>query len=292
MGLRWISSNGTRYAASILSQTQLERPQVNCRAASGLFLGLRDQSSCSLDLLVDVEKLLKSKTHLTQSERYRMRSKIMIILLGAILACSSVVYAVPTYYLANGALPTDLGVLTAERNVWQSAAGVSLSMEGFESFSAGNPLDFGPFTATLIDGIGFTQISGNSLVTTEGNSVMDFVTLGSTAVEFSFDNAINAFGIDITSIDFPTTTVSFLDDNGTVLNDFAIDGQFAGATFFGVINDQSFSKARFNFTGNEFLNLDYLQYGSNPENTVPEPGTLSLLGLGLVGAAVTLLRKR
>ena len=217
-----------------------------------------------------------------------MRLRTMMFLLGAILACSSVVYAVPTYYLASGALPADLGVLQAGRNVWQTAVGGSLSTEGFESFSPGNPIDFGAFTATLFGGYGFEQTSGNNLITTEGNSVLTF-SYGYTAVEFSFDNAINSFGIDVTSIDFaPPTTVSFLDENGNFLNDFAIHNVWAGATFFGVINDQAFSKARFEFTGSEVLNFDYLQYGGS---TVPEPGTLSLLGLGLVGVAGALRRK-
>jgi hypothetical protein len=233
-------------------------------------------------LVFDLQ-MKKQETNLNFSpdrRRDQMRSRIMLILLGAILACSSVVYAIPTYYLAQGALPGDLATLQAGRNAWQAAYGGSLSMEGFESFSPGNPLDFGPFTATLFGGSGFNQISGNNLITTEGNSVLSFE-YGYTAVEFSFDAAINSFGIDITSIDFaPPTTVSFLDDNGNFLNDFAIHDQWAGATFFGVINDQAFSKARFNFTGSEILNFDYLQYGAG---VVPEPGTLMLLGSGLLG---------
>lgn len=217
------------------------------------------------------------------------------VLLAALLACgSSVAFGLPTYFQADGALPGDWGLLTAERNLFRGAAaagGVSLTMEGFESFSPGNPLDFGPFTATLTAGTGFEQFVGNPLITTEGNSVLTFFTLGSTAVEFSFDAPINAFGVDITSIDYaPPTTVSFLDDNGNFLNDFAVHGQWAGATFLGVLNSQPFSKARFDFAGSEYLNFDQLEFG--PSGVVPEPRTLSLFGLGLVGALGALRGRR
>lgn len=221
-----------------------------------------------------------------------MKLRTILILL---LVSSTAALASPTYYLANASIPNgEVGILQAERAIWQADVGFGpLYTEGFESFTDGNPIDFGDFTATLINGGGFWQQSGNDLVTTEGNSVMYFDMYGynnSTAVEFAFDEAIYAFGVDITSIDFaPPTTVTFLDDNGNVLNDFAIQGVWGGATFLGVINDQAFSKARFNFTGDEFLCFDYLQYGGA---AIPEPTTLTLLGLGLLGAIGVIRRRR
>jgi hypothetical protein len=163
---------------------------------------------------------------------------------------------------------------------------VVLSSEGFEVFAAGNPIDFGPFTIELVDGNGFSQISGNNLITTEGDSVISFETLGSTVVDFAFDNPINAFGVDITSIDFAPTTVSFLDDLGNTLDDFAM-AEFAGATFFGVTNNVAFSTVRFTFTGAEILNFDNLQFGAR--SAVPEPATL---GMGLSALAILLVVAR
>jgi hypothetical protein len=216
-----------------------------------------------------------------------MKFKTALILLGAILISSSA-YAIPNYWLASGVLPADLANLQAGRSNWQTAWGGALATEGFESFTAGNPIDFGPFTATLNGGSGFNQQTGNNLITTEGNSVMTFE-YGYTSVEFAFDNAINAFGIDITSIDFaPPTTISFFDDRGNAIYDFAIHDNWAGATFFGVTNDQAFSTVRFDFTGSEILAFDNLQFGS----AVPEPATLSLLGLGLLGLARAYRRKK
>ncbi len=222
-----------------------------------------------------------------------MKLKLFIIAVAAVLAISAVANAVPVYYTAFGVLPTDLGTLQAARNTWRTAAGGTTSVEGFESFSDGNPINFGGFTASLTNGGGFNQSTGNNLITTEGNSVLTFTTFetGSTAVDFTFGAAINFFGVDITSIDFDETHVSFLDNLGNVLNDFVVDPEFAGASFFGVINTQAFSTVRFEFTGDEFLNFDYVEYGSG-SGVVPEPGTLTLLGVGLLGVARVIRRKR
>jgi hypothetical protein len=209
--------------------------------------------------------------------------------LFVLLLATTVSQAAPIYYTASDVLPAGLATLTAERTNFQLGAaglGVVLSSEGFEVFAAGNPIDFGPFTIELVDGVGFSQLTGNNLITTEGDSVISFDTLGSTVVEFAFDSPIHAFGVDITSIDFAPTTVSFLDDLGNTLDDFA-EAEFASATFFGVTNDAAFSTVRFTFTGTETLNFDNLQFGAR--SAVPEPATL---GMGLSACAIALVYAR
>ena len=206
-------------------------------------------------------------------------------------------HAIPTYFTADAVLPNGIGTLISKRNEFHTMStsnGATLALEGFESFTNGNPINFGAFTATLINGFNnsFTQVSNNFSITTQPNSVMSFSTLGSTAVELAFTSVINAFGVDITSIDSTATSISFLDDIGNVLNAFSVGGvSNGGATFFGVFNNQAFSKVRFNFAGQETLNLDYLEFGTAPSLSVPEPKQMLLIGLGIVGLALVYRRK-
>jgi hypothetical protein len=221
------------------------------------------------------------------------------------LACSVVTllfcnpsHAIPTYFTADAVLPNGIGTLASKRNEFHltaSSNATSLALEGFESFANGSPINFGGFTATLINGFNnsFTQVSNNISITTQPISVLSFSTLGSTAVELAFNSVINAFGVDITSIDSTATTISFLDDIGNVLNAFAVGGvNNGGATFFGVFNNQAFSKVRFNFAGQETLNLDQLEYGTAPNVSVSEPYQMVLLAAGITGLVAARRRKR
>lgn len=199
-------------------------------------------------------------------------------------------HAAPTYYTQTGALPGALPTLTAKRNTFRtdaSSAAVPLTLEGFESSVSGNPLDYGPFTMTLINGgSGFVSQFGNNLTTTQGTGVVDFNITGATSVLFNFDSDINAFGIDITSIDF-NTTVSFLDSRGNTLSNFGVPNTFAGATFFGILNSQPFNMVRFNFSGFEVIAFDQLEFGP----LVPEPPIMVSL-LITAGIHACLARRR
>lgn len=206
---------------------------------------------------------------------------------AALAASSLAAQAAPVYVTAIAVLPGGLATLQAARSTWASNAaglGAALSTEGFESFSAGNPINFGPFIATLTNGTGFTQESGNNLITTQGSSVLQFVSSSTslTSVEFVFGTAINAFGVDITSIDRPDLTVTFLDDLGNTVGGLASGQTTARALFFGVTNATAFTKARFTFNEVDTLNFDNLQWGSAGA-TVPEPGSLMLVALAILG---------
>jgi hypothetical protein len=209
----------------------------------------------------------------------------------AVFAASS--FAAPVYFIADAVLPTGLATLQAERAAWASGAG-SLTQNGFEApFTEGSNVDFGAFSMTSANTPpGLYLTSGNNLITTEGTDVITFVTTGNTSVTFAFDAAIQFFGIDITSIDYTPTTISFLDNLGNELTSFNTFPGSAGATFFGVQNDQAFNSVVFSFTGSEILNFDNLQYGNAGPAAVPEPGTLAFMGLGLVGLGFVRRRKK
>jgi PEP-CTERM motif len=214
----------------------------------------------------------------------------------AFFAASSLAAAVtaaPVYFTADAILPAGIADLQTKRTEWAAGAG-TLTQNGFEApFAAGSVVNFVDFSMALISGGGsFSTISNNNLITTEGTDVISFSTTGSTSVIFSFANSINAFGVDITSIDFAPTTVSFYDNIGNELSAFNTFPGWAGATFFGVNNDEGFNSVVFSFTGSEILNFDNLQYGASAPAAVPEPGTLAFMGLGLVGLGLVRGRKK
>jgi hypothetical protein len=66
------------------------------------------------------------------------------------------------------------------------------------------------------------------------------------------------------------------------------DGTFSGTTaedrFFGMINSAGISSIFISNSGGG-IEIDHLQYGLVRSNTVPEPGTLLLLGAGVLGLA-------
>ncbi|MCU0648588.1 MAG: PEP-CTERM sorting domain-containing protein [Gemmatimonadaceae bacterium] len=215
------------------------------------------------------------------------------VLLSLVLA-GSMLHAQPAYRQANAELPAGLATLTASRTLWQgdaTARGVaSLQTQGFETIADGNPLTFGGVTMQLQSSSGgFSGLSNNDLITTEGIRVMSFVTTGATFVDFTFAQAINAFGVDITSIDFTSTSGSFEDNLGNTRN-LGFAPVFAGASFFGVTNAQAFTSVRLSFTGSEILNFDNLQWGR--ATVIPEPSTVALFATGLIGLLGATRRRR
>lgn len=225
--------------------------------------------------------LVQRHTHVSRKTRsYHISHPVRIVARAIALSTIAVasLSAQPLFRQATAVLPGGLATLQSERAVFAGDAGslgAALSTEGFETAVAGHPLNFGGFTVSLLSG-SFGVTNDNNLVITEGSRAINFET--PTTLRFTFSSAVNAFGLDITSIDFASTSIDFADNlgNSTVL---ATAPEFASANFFGVTNTQAFSWVDFTFAGDESIVLDNVQFGSAAA-AVPEPATLFLLSIG------------
>jgi hypothetical protein len=203
--------------------------------------------------------------------------------------------AATTFFVADGAWPTDLALFSGERASWATSFGGPVSTEGFNALTGRRhapPLVFDDFALTRDQTASFLVRDVVVPMQDGGNEVL--VTLGD-VIYFDFFEPINAFAIDWANFDKASTSIDYADDAGNKLIDMFLPvpaggGGLTAGGFFGIFSDTSFSSLQFTLNSTEQLNFDYVQYGSLVSD-VPAPPAAMLL-LGSFGAFAFLRRHR
>jgi hypothetical protein len=176
--------------------------------------------------------------------------------------------------------------------------GVTVTFSGTGAGTATLPNVSGQYAAPFISG-GNGAPFGNSQA--DGQDETQYLTTGIGEVILQLGEYNDYFGLLWGSVD-SYNTLSFYDDNtllfdfsGLDVNSLANGDQGASGTFYVNINSSvAFNKVVASSTGYAFefdnvaLSRDPIQH---PVNGVPEPGTLALLSLGLLGGIAARRRR-
>lgn len=238
-------------------------------------------------------------------------SKFLSVL--ALCAATSVAHAVIFFgedVAAGGSLPVPNSA-AAQTSFLSSLIGV-----GVEDFEGFNPGDVFPLIANFGDG-NIATITGTTVVSSTGIlagpfagrfpiSGDQYLNLGTTdagAFGLTFNGPQAAFGFFVTDQgDFAGQLTVSLDAGAAINIPHTVNAPDGGAMFWGIIdianpfttvafgNSDPTLLDAFGFDDFTIGRLD--QVRETPQQAAPEPGTLALLGAGILGLGIGKLRRR
>lgn len=197
----------------------------------------------------------------------------------------------------GGASQVQSATLTVytDRSAWEAAVGGSFSLQNFNTFTTpssyeSSPVSLGGFSVSVA-GETFGSVWHNVGPSSSGNDVngspqINAATGSTGGTTLAFDSAISAFGADWNGIS--DNRVTSINVNGV---DVAIPALLGG--FWGFVSDTPFASTLLSLTSGpaDGFGIDNVVYAGQ-STAVPEPGTLAIMALGLVGLGVTRRRRR